>query len=96
MTSELRADYALRITHYSSLITHHAIRNTFHVSRITAASASNAAGFSSAEVSPSGGEMLRRCPSCDAPFSSVADVECESCGATLRENELFGSRIRRA
>ncbi len=43
-----------------------------------------------------GGELLRRCPECDAPFSSVATVECESCGAKLRENELFGSRIRRA
>jgi len=43
-----------------------------------------------------GGEILRRCPSCEAPFSSVATVDCESCGAHLRENELFGSKIRRA
>jgi len=43
-----------------------------------------------------GGAILRRCPSCDAPFSSVATVDCESCGVKLRENELFGSRIRRA
>ena len=43
-----------------------------------------------------GGELLRRCPSCNAPFSSIADVECEECGAQLRPNELFGSRIRRA
>jgi predicted nucleic acid-binding Zn ribbon protein len=43
-----------------------------------------------------GGELLRRCPSCSAPFSSVATVECESCGAQLRANELFGSKIRRA
>ena len=42
-----------------------------------------------------GGEILRRCPECDAPFSSVATVDCESCGAAVRENELFGSRIRR-
>jgi predicted nucleic acid-binding Zn ribbon protein len=43
-----------------------------------------------------GGELLRRCPSCREPFSSVATVECESCGAQLRANELFGSKIRRA
>ena len=42
-----------------------------------------------------GGEMLRRCPSCNDPFSSVFTVECESCGTPLRENELFGSKIRR-
>ena len=43
-----------------------------------------------------GGQMLRRCPTCDAPFSSTFAVECESCGEPLRENELFGSRIRHA
>jgi len=43
-----------------------------------------------------GGEMLRRCPSCDTPFSSAFAVECESCGAKLRANELFGTQIRRA
>jgi predicted amidophosphoribosyltransferase len=43
-----------------------------------------------------GGELLRRCPSCNAPFSSIADVTCEECGTQLRPNELFGSRIRRA
>jgi predicted RNA-binding Zn-ribbon protein involved in translation (DUF1610 family) len=42
-----------------------------------------------------GGELLRRCRVCDAPFSSVATVDCELCGAQLRENELFGSPIRR-
>ena len=42
-----------------------------------------------------GGVLLRRCPSCDAPFSSIATVECESCGKSVRDNELFGSRIRR-
>ena len=42
-----------------------------------------------------GGEMLRRCPACEAPFSSVATVVCEECGTELRENQLFGSRIRR-
>ena len=43
-----------------------------------------------------GGEMLRRCPSCDAPFSSAFAVECESCCAPLRSGELFGGRIRRS
>jgi ribosomal protein S27E len=39
--------------------------------------------------------MLRRCPSCSAPFSSTFAVACESCGAQLREPELFGTKIRR-
>jgi predicted RNA-binding Zn-ribbon protein involved in translation (DUF1610 family) len=43
-----------------------------------------------------GGEMLRRCPSCNEPFSSTFTVDCESCGSRLREPELFGTRIRRA
>ena len=42
-----------------------------------------------------GGELLRRCRSCGTPFSSVAVVDCEKCGAPLRANELFGSKIRR-
>ena len=42
-----------------------------------------------------GGELLRRCGSCNAPFDSVAAVACKECGADLRENELFGSPIRR-
>jgi predicted RNA-binding Zn-ribbon protein involved in translation (DUF1610 family) len=42
-----------------------------------------------------GGTMLRRCPSCSAPFSSVFAVDCESCGGQLRPAELFGSPIRR-
>ncbi|HLB18211.1 MAG TPA: hypothetical protein VK613_03675 [Gaiellaceae bacterium] len=42
-----------------------------------------------------GGKMLRRCPSCSAPFSSTFAVDCESCGAQLREPELFGTKIRR-
>jgi DNA-directed RNA polymerase subunit RPC12/RpoP len=43
-----------------------------------------------------GGELLRRCPSCGAPFSSLAVVDCEECGEPVRPNELFGSKIRRA
>jgi predicted RNA-binding Zn-ribbon protein involved in translation (DUF1610 family) len=42
-----------------------------------------------------GGEMLRRCPACNAAFSSAFAVACEECGAQLRANELFGSPIRR-
>jgi hypothetical protein len=42
-----------------------------------------------------GGPMLRRCPACDEPFASAFAVECESCGAPLRDPELFGTRIRR-
>jgi hypothetical protein len=43
-----------------------------------------------------GGEMLHRCPACDAPFSSVFAVECEQCSVPLRPADLFGTRIRRS
>jgi hypothetical protein len=42
-----------------------------------------------------GGAMLRRCPACSAPFSSVFAVECEACRGPLRAPSLFGVRIRR-
>jgi predicted nucleic acid-binding Zn ribbon protein len=42
-----------------------------------------------------GGQMLRRCPACSAPFSSTFAVECEECGAPLRKPELLGMRIRK-
>ena len=42
-----------------------------------------------------GGEMIHRCGSCGAPFSSTFAVECEECGATLREASLFGVPIRK-
>jgi predicted RNA-binding Zn-ribbon protein involved in translation (DUF1610 family) len=42
-----------------------------------------------------GGELLRRCQQCGAPFSSAFAVECEGCGVPLREGELFGTKIRR-
>ncbi|MBV8258365.1 MAG: hypothetical protein JOZ56_04640 [Actinobacteria bacterium] len=42
-----------------------------------------------------GGAMVRRCPSCNAPFSSIAVVDCEECGTRIRDDELFGSKIRR-
>jgi predicted RNA-binding Zn-ribbon protein involved in translation (DUF1610 family) len=43
-----------------------------------------------------GGELLRRCRACSAPISSFAAVDCEECGVALRENELFGSPIKRS
>ena len=43
-----------------------------------------------------GGELLHRCPACNAAFASAFAVECEECGAPLREAELFGVKIRRA
>ena len=42
-----------------------------------------------------GGTILRRCPDCSAPFASTFAVECEECGAQLREPSLHGMRIRR-
>jgi predicted nucleic acid-binding Zn ribbon protein len=47
------------------------------------------------ECAQCGGEMLRRCPSCAAPFSSAFATTCEECDAELRANELFGAKIRR-
>lgn len=41
------------------------------------------------------GEMIHRCPACAAPFASAFAVECEECGAPLRDEELFGVRIRK-
>ena len=41
------------------------------------------------------GVLLRRCPGCAAPFSSIAAVDCEECGEPLRSDELFGTPIRR-
>jgi hypothetical protein len=42
------------------------------------------------------GEMRTRCPACAARFSSAFAVECEACGARLRDPELYGVPIRRA
>lgn len=39
---------------------------------------------------------LSRCPACDARIPSVFSVECEECGAALREPTRFGVPIRRA
>ncbi len=42
-----------------------------------------------------GGELLRRCPACATPFASAFAVDCEACGAPLREPELLGIPIRK-
>jgi ribosomal protein S27E len=42
-----------------------------------------------------GGTMLRRCPACNAPFSSTFAVDCEECGSALREPTLLGMSIRK-
>ena len=49
----------------------------------------------SEECPQCGGVMLRRCPQCSEPFSSMFATECEGCGAALRSPELFGSKIRK-
>ena len=48
------------------------------------------------ETCDCGGPILRRCPKCEAPFSSTFAVECEECAAPLRSPELHGIRIRRS
>ena len=43
-----------------------------------------------------GGSMLRRCPSCSAPFSSLFAIACEDCGKPLRpQTTTSGIRIRK-
>ena len=42
-----------------------------------------------------GGEMRSACPDCGARFKSAFAVECEECGAHLRDDELFGTAIRK-
>lgn len=49
-----------------------------------------------AECPQCGGELLHRCKACNAPFPSVFSVDCEECGAPLREPELFGTAIRKS
>jgi hypothetical protein len=41
------------------------------------------------------GEMRSRCPACEARFSSVFAVECETCGGALRPTEQLGITIRK-
>jgi hypothetical protein len=52
-------------------------------------------GEVSEECSQCGGPVLKRCPSCAAPFSSMFAIDCEACGTRLRPPELFGTKIRR-
>ena len=43
-----------------------------------------------------GGEIRSACAACGARFKSAFAVECEDCGAALREPALFGTAIRKA
>jgi ribosomal protein S27E len=42
-----------------------------------------------------GRPLLHRCPECSARIASAFAVECENCGAALRSDQGFGSRIRK-
>ena len=42
-----------------------------------------------------GSPLRHRCPECSARIASAFAVECEDCGAALRADEAFGSRIRK-
>jgi predicted RNA-binding Zn-ribbon protein involved in translation (DUF1610 family) len=42
-----------------------------------------------------GGEIRSRCPACESRFASAFAVDCEACGTKLRDDELFGTKIRR-
>ena len=48
-----------------------------------------------ARCSACDGELLRRCPACTAPLLSAFSVDCDACGARLREPTLAGMPIRR-
>ncbi len=41
------------------------------------------------------GELRSRCPACEARFSSMFAVACESCGGRLRPASQFGTPIRK-
>jgi predicted RNA-binding Zn-ribbon protein involved in translation (DUF1610 family) len=43
-----------------------------------------------------GGELVSRCPACEARIASAFAIACEDCGAALRPAEAFGVRIRKA
>jgi ribosomal protein S27E len=43
-----------------------------------------------------GAALMLRCPACEARIASVFAVDCEACGAALREPTRFGVPIRRA
>ena len=48
------------------------------------------------EACPTCGKaMVGRCPACGARIASVFAVDCEGCGAALREPTGFGVSIRR-
>lgn len=41
-------------------------------------------------------QLVVRCPACEVRIASAFAVECEACGAALREPTGFGVPIRRA
>jgi RNase P subunit RPR2 len=42
-----------------------------------------------------GRPLLHRCRECSARIPSAFAVQCEECGASLRPDEVLGSRIRK-
>ena len=42
-----------------------------------------------------GGRIVSACPECGSRIASAFAVDCESCGAPLRESHAFGGPIRR-
>ena len=42
-----------------------------------------------------GATLIVACPDCGETIESVMQVDCRSCGASLRPGELFGAEIRR-
>jgi ribosomal protein S27E len=44
---------------------------------------------------PCGGTMLSRCPACSARIASMFAVDCDECGAPLRDSTAFGGPIQR-
>lgn len=42
-----------------------------------------------------GTKLVVACPGCEEPPESFAQVACRHCGTPLRDDDAFGSRIRR-
>ena len=66
-----------------------------HWRRSASTAARPAAGSSTREADvpetcACGGTILRRCPACEAPFSSTFAVDCEECGEPLRSPSCSG------
>jgi len=48
-----------------------------------------------AQCATCGGKVITRCATCSAPLASAFAVDCDVCGARLRDPEVNGMRIRR-